>query len=140
MKDLPRSGPLQRVLYALPALVSAGAVFYVSSLSKIYLPLESLSFNDLIFHGLAYFFFGLTLAIAAYPQHRSFDFPRNTLIALFVIGILYGLSDEIHQSFVPNRTCSVSDVMADAAGILLSLLSVKILFRGRLTLKKVKGP
>ena len=33
-----------------------------------------------------------------------------------IISIAFGVSDEVHQSFVPGRTASFKDVMADAAG------------------------
>ena len=32
------------------------------------------------------------------------------------MAVLYGVSDEIHQSFVPGRNPDVADVAADAAG------------------------
>ena len=61
----------KKVGYGLPALIMAGAIFYVSSLEKIELPLNLISFNDLLFHAAAYFFFGITLMIAAYPWNIS---------------------------------------------------------------------
>jgi VanZ family protein len=33
--------------------------------------------------------------------------------------LLYGILDEVHQSHVPNRVASVSDVLADAVGAVL---------------------
>ena len=36
-----------------------------------------------------------------------------------LLAVLYGLGDEVHQSFVPGRDASVGDVVADAAGALL---------------------
>ena len=39
------------------------------------------------------------------------------LFALSVIfSVFYGFSDEIHQSFVPGRTVSIGDLMADGVG------------------------
>lgn len=43
------------------------------------------------------------------------------LVTLFV-GLIFAASDEIHQSFVPGRTASIYDFIADAIGILISLL------------------
>lgn len=120
------------IIYCLPALLTAGAIFYVSSLEKIDLPLESLSFNDLLFHFAAYFFFGLTLLAAAYPWYGHLDYPRQTTLLLIGIGVLYGLSDEIHQAFVPNRTCAVSDLTADSLGVIFAHLTVKTWIRIRL--------
>jgi VanZ family protein len=38
---------------------------------------------------------------------------------LIVLGVLYGLSDEWHQSFVPGRTPSLGDLAADGVGVLV---------------------
>jgi len=45
-------------------------------------------------------------------------FPKMTA-ALYAIS--YSISDEIHQAFVPGRTASVWDVLADALGALVVL-------------------
>lgn len=37
---------------------------------------------------------------------------------LIVLGILYGLSDEIHQMYVPGRSPDVADLVADALGVM----------------------
>ena len=47
-----------------------------------------------------------------------------------IVGALYAISDEIHQSFVPDRTPMIGDVFIDSSGvifgILLAVLGVKI--------------
>ena len=124
---------MKKGVYALPALFTAAAIFSVSSLEKIELPLEAISFNDLLFHGAAYFFFGLPLVLAAYPWNVSLDYPLRTYGILGLIGVLYGLSDEIHQSFVPNRTCAISDLLADSSGVLIALLAATMWAKTRLS-------
>jgi len=50
--------------------------------------------------------------------------PRSTLrlyAAAWVITVLYGISDEIHQAFVPGRSPAVIDVAADGVGAALGL-------------------
>lgn len=43
--------------------------------------------------------------------------PRDKLIILAVIfATLYGVSDEIHQIFVPYRTADIFDALADFVG------------------------
>jgi len=37
-----------------------------------------------------------------------------------VIAVLYGVTDEYHQRFVPNRTCDICDLAADATGALIA--------------------
>jgi len=48
--------------------------------------------------------------------------PRVWLLALLFSG-LYALSDELHQAFVPGRHADPWDLLADAAGAVLGLLS-----------------
>ena len=42
-------------------------------------------------------------------------------IAAFLITLLYALSDEWHQSFIPGRSATLSDVAVDAAGAAVGL-------------------
>ncbi len=39
-----------------------------------------------------------------------------------IIGILYAISDEIHQLFVPGRSGKVTDVIIDSLGILTGIV------------------
>lgn len=39
----------------------------------------------------------------------------------FAVSVLYAISDEYHQSFVPGRQPDVRDVLVDAAGALIAL-------------------
>ena len=47
---------------------------------------------------------------------------NNVYLISFVLGLLYAISDEIHQLFVINRHCSIYDVMIDSAGCFLGIL------------------
>lgn len=40
--------------------------------------------------------------------------------------LLFGLSDEFHQSFVPNRSVSLGDLGADLGGSLLAILLYRV--------------
>ncbi len=46
---------------------------------------------------------------------------RLKLIAPICLAILFAISDEWHQSFVPGRTASLGDVVIDAVGSILGL-------------------
>ena len=97
----------------------AGFIFYLSSLSHP-VPAELTFLEkyhiDWIFHVIEYAFFGWLLMRA-----MGVTFSGRPVLALavmaFLIGALYALSDEWHQSFVPNRESSAFDFMADTAGI-----------------------
>ena len=47
------------------------------------------------------------------------------------LAVLYATTDELHQTFVPNRTGSIIDVAIDATGAALGLLAVWMVFRWR---------
>lgn len=43
-------------------------------------------------------------------------------------GCLYAVSDEIHQLFVPGRSCQITDMALDSCGVLLGILLFCALF------------
>lgn len=53
----------------------------------------------------------------------SFGIRKYSLMA-GIIAIGVAIADEYHQSFIPNRTASVGDVLLDAVGIGLCLLLI----------------
>ena len=56
-------------------------------------------------------------------------------VLLLLIGVGYGALDEWHQSFVPGRTVSMGDWVADSAGVMLGL----VLFSSFLSRSREKG-
>lgn len=53
-------------------------------------------------------------------------------LALFisiVFSILYAMSDEWHQNFVPGRSASVQDVFIDSFGVILGAITYLILLK-----------
>jgi VanZ family protein len=49
--------------------------------------------------------------------------PRAGLLSVLIAGA-YSLTDEFHQSFVPNRTASLADCALDTTGATLGLLVI----------------
>jgi VanZ family protein len=51
-------------------------------------------------------------------------FPSQNLAKVLfwaaLFSVLYGISDEFHQSFVPYRGARVSDVLIDGVGVILA--------------------
>lgn len=46
-----------------------------------------------------------------------FTFFKRNFLASFVPCVLYSVSDEVHQYFVPERACRIFDVFVDSCGI-----------------------
>ena len=63
-------------------------------------------------------------------HHVSSFIPRQTgrftLHSSLALTMLFALSDEWHQSFVPGRQCTLADLALDAAGAALGLLLVGV--------------
>lgn len=47
----------------------------------------------------------------------------------WLIGTVYAVSDEVHQYFVPGRSCEVRDICIDSAGVLVGVLIVFLIRR-----------
>jgi VanZ family protein len=52
-------------------------------------------------------------AFATLPRPYT---PRTLAWAAAIFAALYGLSDEVHQAFIPERTADIWDLAADAFG------------------------
>ena len=77
-----------------------------------------------IYHFFIFFWFSFFLTMAMSRKNISLAIP-----ALF-ISLVYALSDEIHQLFVPGRFCSLGDFFVDSSAIILAcflyIITVKI--------------
>lgn len=95
--------------------------FYLSAQSRLpdVVPV-SFEHKDKLGHA-AYFFLTGLLAIRA-ARGEGWTRARTALVIL-VGTLLWGVSDEFHQSFVPDRTAELGDVLADVTGAGLALLA-----------------
>jgi VanZ family protein len=100
-----------------PVFIYAGIIFTLSSFSYPLPFLEPLqrSVKDYFLHAFEYAILGLLLGRALCITFN--EQPIALYIALAtLLGTLYGLSDELHQSIVPLRQASPHDAVADAVG------------------------
>jgi len=105
-----------------------GLIFLFSSFPQ---PMELPSFSsaDKLVHLLAY---GLLASLIYFAREKS----RATFHPIFIpflIAFLYGLSDEIHQYFVPGRDADVFDALANAVGAFVFPLGIHAKKYGRRT-------
>ena len=52
---------------------------------------------------------------------------KKAFFITVVICVLYAASDEIHQAFVPGRSCEIRDVFIDSLGILSGILIIYLI-------------
>lgn len=90
--------------------------------SRSVLPGASLT-PDWVQHGLAYA--GLAVVtLRATSGGRWSGVGIWSVLAAWLIAVLYGVTDEFHQSFVPARMADLRDVVSDGVGAALGLAVV----------------
>ncbi len=125
--------PLRHVLlwFWLPTIGYMAAIFGMSSLSRPPIGPET---PDYVLHALEYFLLTLLLIrlfLAGQPPcmfrrlavharqadaAAAFRAWQQACLLGLTVAILYGMSDECHQYFVPNRHASWHDIAADTFG------------------------
>lgn len=102
------------LVYGAPLLVYCLLIFWLSAQSD---PgrLSPFAVPDKIAHLLEYTGFGLLLMRMLVYLNPERDVVQH-LIWVLSFTLLYGLSDELHQYFVPGREFSWMDLLADGAG------------------------
>lgn len=99
--------------------LSGSIVGFLINLWQAFFPSISLDTDTVHFiirkgaHFTVYFVLGLLVANAL---SKSFKTSKKHFFLTIAICCLYAISDEVHQSFVPNRGPSAWDVLLDTAG------------------------
>jgi VanZ family protein len=104
----------------LPVVIYMAAIFYESSLS--YVP-GTEDIPDTFLHGIGYAGLAITTLRATAGGRWSGVTLRSLLLA-WLIASAYGVTDEWHQNFTPDRTPEFRDVANDAIGAFIGLGAV----------------
>ncbi|OPY19806.1 MAG: VanZ like family protein [Methanomethylovorans sp. PtaU1.Bin093] len=84
-----------------------------------------------------YFGFGVLLHLT-FRNSKHVFLRRYAAILAILVGIFYGITDEFHQSFVPRRSSSEWDVLADSVGVVVAQAGILVLIIKHLWDKKNK--
>jgi len=121
MKDKHR----KFLIYWLPVVLYCTAIFIQSSYPSV-ARLPDLPFGDKYLHVAGYALLGIRFFRAIRSSHGG---NRISLVILLSISAAtaYGISDEIHQYFVPSRSADVMDALADMVGSGMGVLGYSLL-------------
>ncbi len=111
-------GKAAAVVRMVPMILTMGTIFYLSHQTGDRLSLPALPGLDKLGHMAAYGLLAATVLFATSDKQKSTR-PHRVIILTVIFCLLYGMSDEFHQSFIPGRTASVYDLMADGCGAAL---------------------
>ena len=111
-----------RVSWLITILIAI-IIFYISSL--IFPKGISVGFpwKSIAYHFYAFLFLSAFLLISLTKGKN-----KKLILLSIILTIIYAISDEIHQFFVPGRYFAISDILTDSAGILFAAL-IYILLR-----------
>lgn len=98
-----------------PLIAYVVLIFFLSSRPYFHAPGPDFEAKDKVAHGIEYFFLGILL-FRGIGWSASRD-RLMTFLFLFAVGVSVGALDELFQSYIPGRTMSVTDWLADATGI-----------------------
>ncbi|OQX59333.1 hypothetical protein B5M50_03125 [candidate division KSB1 bacterium 4484_219] len=106
------------LLYQFPAIVFAILIFVGSSFESLSVPEIGINWEDKIAHLIEYGIFGflITRALYFYPKLQN---STKVFRLAITLALVYGITDELHQIFVPGRDASIMDWIADGVGVLI---------------------
>jgi VanZ family protein len=150
-------------IFLLLSLLYAGMIFYLSSRSDIGIPMSifkipllytirdifesaglhfvidlvnySYDQKDKVAHMFLYFGLGLLLHLTFRNSEHAI-LRKYAAIFAVLLGFIYGITDELHQSYVPGRTASVHDLLADGIGVTIAQIIFVLLILKNLQNKK----
>ncbi len=105
-----------------PLIAYSILIFWESAQSRPPVPDLGFSWQDKFYHFIGYASYGITILIAI--SQLSLRTSKRILM-MFIIGALFAASDELHQAFVPGRSCDLLDWIADCCGLLGSTILLK---------------
>ena len=101
--------------FLLPIIFYLILMFFLSSLPGKEIPDVEVPYFDKLLHLLEYAVLGFLLMRGLKNSELKFS-NISFIIFTAIFSTLYGLSDELHQSFVPDRDMSLLDVLFDCIG------------------------
>jgi VanZ family protein len=104
-------------------------IFLASSIPGEEIPKIGFEFSDKIIHAIVYMILFILFFYSLKYQSKSVKLRNNAMLFAGLFSALYGVSDEIHQKFVPMRSCELNDWFADVVGIIIGLLIVKFFLK-----------
>ena len=97
--------------------------FIVDIITSI-INIKDIGLLSLIIRKLAHFIEYFILGILVINFITRYD--KKIIIAILLC-IIYATSDEIHQIFVPGRSCQITDIMIDSLGSIMGIYLYKLI-------------
>lgn len=103
----------------IPMVCIMGIIFYLSHQPGDFVQLPHFPGIDKLAHVIAYGCLAGTFLYGLQPFFNTNYNKFTAAIIVVLLCVLFGISDEFHQSFIPGRFVSFWDVVADGLGAVL---------------------
>ncbi|MBN1354053.1 MAG: VanZ family protein [Candidatus Omnitrophica bacterium] len=111
----------ERILrYWLIFFLYMASIFCLSAIPGNDFPSVKFAYADSIAHFFEYTIFGILCFRAikiSYPEL----YPRGIVFCVILFSVVFALSDEFHQYFVPERLFQIKDLVSDAFGSIFGM-------------------
>ena len=114
-----------------PPVLYMALIFAISSMEQPPLPMPEFEWLtiDKLYHFIEYAILGGLLARAFVKAKPSVVPPQLVWYIAALLSILYGASDEWHQTFVPGRFATLADWVADVLGSIAGVLGIYLYYK-----------
>ena len=110
------------ILLHLPVYIYAIGLFVLSSIPDLSPPDLGFQPQDKVYHFVFYASYAFFVARSFFAQSRWLRIKNSFVFYSIIFTALYGVSDEIHQYFVPGRVFSIFDILANSLGAIAGTL------------------
>lgn len=114
-----------------PALAWMACIFFLSSRSDLANATDS-AIGEVVLLAAHFVGYGVLAILLAH----ALALPRRNRAIACMLAVLYGVTDEFHQSFTPGRSASAADLLADLLG---ALGGVYLMGHSAFTARKVRS-
>ncbi|MCX7911254.1 MAG: VanZ family protein, partial [Endomicrobia bacterium] len=108
---------MKKIIYWLEVILWCGVIFFFSSIPD--LKIKQLGFWDFVLRKIAHiteYFVLVILFLRAFKISLDNKDNKKIYFLSIIFSILYAISDEIHQYFVPGRHFALTDILIDSIG------------------------
>ncbi len=112
------------IKYQLPAIIWMVLIFTLSSRQRIGVS-EEYWMNFAFFKSLHVIEYAILYLLILRALASGRTIKKKQYVSAFVLTVLYAISDEMHQTFVPTREGTLRDVAIDTVGAFAAMSAVK---------------
>ncbi len=118
---MPKKFDKKRIFYLIMTFLTAAEIFLFSTIKTTAGAPSGLNLAT-FYHFGVFFMFSFFLFLTIKDKKIS----NKIVLIILLISLIYAISDEFHQLFVPGRVAGIKDIIVDFAGSLCSVLLLKI--------------